>query len=72
MPIPHLSTYIQEVLDICKELERPVAMYAHASVGVIHVRPILNLKQAEDVEIMKEISDRTFELVVKYGGFLER
>ena len=69
VPIPHLSTYIQEVLDICKELERPVAMYAHASVGVIHVRPILNLKQAEDVEIMKEISDRTFELVVKYGGF---
>ena len=69
VPIPHLSTYIQEVLDICKELERPVAMYAHASVGVIHVRPILNLKLAEDVEIMKEISDRTFELVVKYGGF---
>ena len=69
VPIQHLSAYIQEVLDICKELERPVAMYAHASVGVIHVRPILNLKQAEDVEIMKEISDRTFELVVKYGGF---
>ena len=69
VPIPHLGTYIQEVLAICQELERPVAMYAHASVGVIHVRPILNLKQAEDVEIMKEISDRTFELVVKYGGF---
>ena len=69
VPVQHLSTYIQEVLDICKEVERPVAMYAHASVGVIHVRPILNLKQAEDVEIMKEISDRTFELVVKYGGF---
>ena len=69
VPIPHLSAYIQEVLGICKELERPVAMYAHASVGVIHVRPILNLKQIADVEIMKEISERTFELVVKYGGF---
>ena len=69
VPIKHLSTYIKEVLDICRDLERPVAMYAHASVGVIHVRPILNLKQAEDVEILKEISNRTFELVVKYGGF---
>ena len=69
IPVEHLSTYIQEVLDICRELERPVAMYAHASVGVIHVRPILNLKQAEDVEILKKISDRTFERVVKYGGF---
>ena len=69
VPVQHLSTYIKGVLDICRELERPVAMYAHASVGVIHVRPILNLKQAEDVEILKEISNRTFELVVKYGGF---
>ena len=69
VPVQHLRSYVQEVLDICKELERPVAMYAHASVGVIHVRPILNLKQAEDVEIMKEISNRTFQLVVKYGGF---
>ena len=68
VPVEHLSSYIREVLDLCKELGRPAAMYAHASVGVIHVRPILNLKQEEDVRILKEISERTFKLVQKYGG----
>ena len=69
IPVKHLSLYVKEVLELCRKLERPVAMYAHASVGVIHIRPILNLKQAEDVEILKKISDQTFEKVLKYGGF---
>ena len=43
-------------------------MYAHASVGVIHVQPLLDLRQQEDIENLKHITDETFELVVKYGG----
>ena len=43
-------------------------MYAHASVGVIHVRPILDLRRGEDIEKMQQIAERTFELVVRYGG----
>jgi FAD/FMN-containing dehydrogenase/Fe-S oxidoreductase len=68
VPVEHLSSYISDVLKLCEELGRPAAMYAHASVGLIHVRPILNLKKQEDVQILKEISERTFELVQKYGG----
>ncbi len=68
VPVEHLSNYIVDVLELCEELGRPAAMYAHASVGLIHVRPILNLKKQEDVQILKEISERTFELVQKYGG----
>ena len=43
-------------------------MYAHASVGVIHVQPLLDLRQEQDIENLKNITDETFELVVKYGG----
>jgi Fe-S oxidoreductase len=43
-------------------------MYAHASVGVIHVQPLLDLRQQEDIENLKHITDETFDLVVKYGG----
>lgn len=68
VPLAHLPDYIEEVLEVCRSLEVPVAMYAHASVGLIHVRPILDLKRSEDIENMKEISERTFELVRKYGG----
>ncbi len=43
-------------------------MYAHASVGVIHVRPLLNLKDPADVEKFGKISAEVFPLVKKYGG----
>ena len=68
VPVEVLPDYIEEVAALCDSLGVRVAMYAHASVGLIHVRPILNLKQAEDIENMKTISRRTFDLVRKYGG----
>ena len=43
-------------------------MYAHASVGVIHVQPLLDLRDEQDIENLKKITDETFDLVVKYGG----
>jgi Fe-S oxidoreductase len=55
-------------LKICEKHGTEVAMYAHASVGVIHVRPILDLRQAEDIERLKNIAEETFELVMEYGG----
>ncbi len=68
VPVRHLPAYIEQMLELCRRLDRPVAMYAHASVGVIHVRPILDLKQEEDVRIMEEISEESFQLVRRYGG----
>jgi Fe-S oxidoreductase len=43
-------------------------MYAHASVGVIHVQPLLDLRQEQDIQNLKNIANETFDLVVKYGG----
>ena len=68
VPIEVLPEYIDQILTFCKKRDVPVAMYAHASVGTIHVRPVLNLKTAEDIKNLKAISDFTFELVTKYGG----
>ncbi len=68
IPVPLLPEYIAKVLGICRELDVEAAMYAHASVGVIHVRPILDLRRGEDIEKMQQIAERTFELVVQYGG----
>jgi FAD/FMN-containing dehydrogenase/Fe-S oxidoreductase len=68
IPSEHLPEYIDQVLKICKKHGTEAAMYAHASVGVIHVRPILDLRLEEDIERMKRITEDTFELVVKYRG----
>ena len=68
IPIAFLPEYIDQVLKICAKHNTEVSMYAHASVGVIHVQPLLDLRQQEDIENLKKITDETFDLVVKYGG----
>lgn len=68
VPVDVLPEYIDNVLKICKKHETPAIMYAHASVGLIHVRPILDLRKQDDIDRMKGIADDTFALVKSYGG----
>jgi FAD/FMN-containing dehydrogenase/Fe-S oxidoreductase len=44
------------------------AFYAHASVGCIHVRPLINLKDRQDIEKMKIIAREVGDLVIEFGG----
>src|SRR5690606_16106537 len=56
------------VLEVCARHGTSAVMYAHASVGVIHVRPLIDLKSAAGVDVYRAISEDVFELVLKYGG----
>ena len=42
--------------------------YAHASVGCLHVRPVLNMKIQDDVDKMRNIANETSSLVKKFKG----
>ena len=68
VPIEVLPQYVDQVLTFCKGRDVPVAMYAHASVGTIHIRPVLNLKDQADIDHMKAIAEYAFGRVVQYGG----
>ncbi|MCK4850830.1 MAG: 4Fe-4S dicluster domain-containing protein, partial [Phycisphaerae bacterium] len=68
VPVEVLPDYIDRILKFCKARAVRVAMYAHASVGTIHVRPILNLKKPQDIDHMKAIAEYAFSLITKYGG----
>ncbi len=68
VPIDVLPEYIDQILKFCRDRHVPVAMYAHASVGTIHVRPVLNLKSQDDIDNMKAIAEFAFGLVTKYRG----
>ncbi len=66
----HLPEYIAEFKEIMKKHDATSVYYAHASVGVLHMRPILDLKKPRDVERMEAIANDIADLVVKYGGSL--
>ncbi|MEM6705810.1 MAG: FAD-binding and (Fe-S)-binding domain-containing protein [Acidobacteriota bacterium] len=68
VPLPYLAEYVDRVLTICREEELPVSVYAHASVGVLHTRPMLDLHLPEHIDKMKRIADQAFEMVQEYGG----
>jgi FAD/FMN-containing dehydrogenase/Fe-S oxidoreductase len=46
------------------------AFYGHASVGCLHIRPLLNLKDGADVARMRRITESVTDLVLEFGGAL--
>ena len=42
--------------------------FAHAGAGELHLRPILNLKQENDIVLFREITTKVAQLVKKYKG----
>lgn len=65
-----LSSYISEFTALMKEFGQDMVYYAHAGAGELHLRPILNLKEAKDVAAFKNITTAVARLVKKYRGSL--
>ncbi len=69
VPVEHLAEYITTIYDYAYStgVER-VAMYAHASAGCLHVRPLVSLKTADGVRQLRQIAEESVRLVVKFSG----
>jgi Fe-S oxidoreductase len=65
-----LQDYIAEFLALVADHGTTAGVYAHASVGCLHVRPVINLKTAEGLQRFESIAAGVADLVLKYGGAL--
>ena len=63
-----LPDYIRDFRDIVHKHGTVASYYAHASVGTIHIRPLINLKETEGVDRMRAIAEEIRDLVIAYGG----
>jgi FAD/FMN-containing dehydrogenase/Fe-S oxidoreductase len=68
VPLENLSEYARRIEDIFGRHDAAGTWYAHASVGCLHVRPALNLRDPDDVRRMRAIAEETHEVVREYGG----
>jgi len=69
VPVEHLADYITEIYDYAFAAGlQQVAMYAHASAGCLHVRPLVNLKSTQGLRQLRQIAEKSVELVLKYHG----
>ena len=65
-----LRDYIERFLQIVRDHKTVAGVYAHASVGCLHVRPVVNLKTADGVKKFESIANAIADLVLEFGGAL--
>ena len=63
-----LADYTDRLTQVFHKYNTEGTWYAHASVGTLHVRPVLNMKQDLGAQQMRAIAEEAFELVREYKG----
>jgi FAD/FMN-containing dehydrogenase/Fe-S oxidoreductase len=67
VPLEHLAEYTDALTQVFRKHGSRGTWYAHASVGTLHVRPILDMRRSGAAK-MRAIADEASELVRKYKG----
>jgi FAD/FMN-containing dehydrogenase/Fe-S oxidoreductase len=68
VPLEHLAEYTQRLTEVFERHGTRGTWYAHASVGCLHVRPVLNLRLDKDARAMRAIAEEAFAMVREYKG----
>lgn len=70
VPVEDLGQFVREMDKIMLSHHTRANYYAHASAGCLHIRPLLNLKEANGVEAMRSIAEHAVDLTTRLGGAL--
>src|SRR5271163_2262460 len=68
VPLEHLPDYTARLTEVFEKNGTRGTWYAHAAVGCLHVRPVLNLRLDKDVRAMRAIAEEAFAMVSEYKG----
>ncbi len=65
-----LAEFVRDFRRIVAAHGTRAVFYAHASVGCLHIRPLVDLRAARDREAMVAMAGEVTDLVSRYGGAL--
>ena len=68
VPLEHLAEYTDRLTQVFAKHGTRGTWYAHASVGCLHVRPVLDMRSADGAEKMRAIAEEACEMVRQYKG----
>jgi FAD/FMN-containing dehydrogenase len=68
IPVDRLGEFVREIEKILSAHGTEGGIYAHASAGCLHIRPILDLKTSRGVSALRSISEAVFALTLRLGG----
>ena len=64
----NLGPFVKRFDEIVRNHGTEAAYYGHASVGCLHIRPLVSLKDSQGINTMESIADEISDLVREYGG----
>jgi Fe-S oxidoreductase len=70
VPPARLPEFVARFREILAKHGTDGSFYGHASVGCLHVRPLINLKDQAEVVRMRQIAEELTDLVLDNGGSL--
>lgn len=70
VPVEHLAEFVQRTRDVFTREGTYASFYAHASVGVLHIRPLLDLRDEADEQRMHRIAGSVAEIARELGGVM--
>jgi FAD/FMN-containing dehydrogenase/Fe-S oxidoreductase len=65
-----LPEYVRGLQAIMKPLGLQASYYGHAATGLLHVRPVIDLHDANDLKKFRQVADQTSALVKQFKGSL--
>jgi len=68
VPLEHLAEYTDRLTQVFEKHGTRGTWYAHASVGCLHVRPVLDMRRDADVVKMRAIAEEACAMVREYKG----
>jgi FAD/FMN-containing dehydrogenase/Fe-S oxidoreductase len=63
-----LPEFLRRFKQIIDDHGTTAGYYGHVSVGCMHIRPLVNLKEAKEIELMTSITEQISDLVLEFGG----
>jgi len=63
-----LPEFLRRFKQIIEAHGTSAGYYGHTSVGCLHIRPLINLKDADEIDVMTRITQEISDLVLEFNG----
>jgi FAD/FMN-containing dehydrogenase/Fe-S oxidoreductase len=63
-----LAEFLVRFRDVIHKYDTTAGYYGHASVGCLHIRPLINTKSRREIQVMKDMTDEITDLVLEFNG----
>ncbi len=70
VPPEKVGEFMGELREYIRGIGKEAGFYGHAGVGLIHLRPMLDLRKQDDLDAMVKMMEDVTEMLLRYGGSL--